>query len=121
MSKIVYKKMNPEYKKLWIDTLRSGTVDQVHGQLAVVDYKYKRGVGFCCLGVLGAIYNAKECPTINLWNSLPTPTIYCEYGNLPEVIIEKAGLGLEEQDVCANLNDCGYNFIGIANWIEKNL
>jgi hypothetical protein len=41
----IARRMNPAIKALWLDALRSGEYEQIHGRL-------HQGMGFCALGVL---------------------------------------------------------------------
>jgi hypothetical protein len=59
--------VTPELKKQWIDALRSGKYKQAREMLIVdkegdeiINAPACEGVGFCCLGVLGALINPER-------------------------------------------------------------
>ena len=126
-------KMNPEVKAKWVAALRSGEYKQVEGAL-------KKGIGFCCLGVLCDLY-AKErgvrkwspsaywrdgdelpCDDVCDWAGFPV-TDHDDDGNPqrgtfdydPEVSINYCYSGLSGH------NDAGRTFAEIADAIEGQL
>lgn len=94
---MIYKKMDPEMKKRWVEALRSG--------------KYKQGKGrlhdevhdtYCCLGVL---------------NEIEDLGIPGEAGALDGNTVDAF-----DQNVLIRMNDVmGCSFEHIADWIEANL
>ena len=94
--------MNKVWKERWVKALRSG--------------KYKQGKGhlhangkYCCLGVLRQIVT-------------PGSLIESENGDLlPNFLLQKVCLHHETQDRLADMNDTGWTFESIANYIEKRL
>lgn len=107
--------MKQEIAKQWVAALRSGNYRQTYGRLAYED-KY------CVLGVLADISGIGE------WTGRPLHykcANSCDYGVLPEDVVEWAGLsGTGENgdaiDVVVGLNDDGSHFDYIAEYIEQN-
>ena len=112
-----FEKINSEIKNEWIKRLRSGNFKQGVGVLKnSIDNKY------CCLGVLCEIH-----PEVKFMKKENSILYYyknkniSEYVTLPKDFREK--IGMDELTVrhVAELNDAGYSFNEIADWIEKNL
>ena len=99
-------KMKKSIKKLWLKALRSGGYEQGKGQLRN-DNKY------CCLGVLADVQGFR-------WKRRQQH--FLDGGDAmllqPECL---AGMDDKTQHFLASLNDRGWKFKTIANWIEKNL
>jgi len=99
-----HKKLPEDFKKLWIEALRSG--------------KYKQGVGgllssdnerYCCLGVAAHVGKVD----INYFYSY----IPDDCPGVPEELSNDFDL----QKKLADMNDGGASFHKIADWIEENL
>lgn len=141
--------MNTEYKRKWVDALRSG--------------KYRQGVGvlknaneeYCCLGVLcdildvgkflyvkdlnkfsgintegnssGYIFVDKDVELEDIANDFSrdftTSDSLSMYsvGALPMHVKSLVGLGYSEESDLIDMNDNGSSFEEIAEWIETNL
>lgn len=133
--------MNQEFKKEWIDALRSGKYEQGKNQL-VDNGKY------CCLGVAcdlladkGIVYQKDECfygntsrHDYSMYELPASASRYMEVSgsdpmfemdkenmkqSLPKHI--KEGTGSYEWVTLALLNDSDYSFDEIADIIEKEL
>lgn len=99
--------MDAEWKRKWVEVLRSGKYKQGLGRLRTVDNCY------CCLGVL--------CDLID-------PTGWEGYGDykwreskddVPEKTADEISLG--SQHCLIEMNDGGLPFAAIADWIEEKL
>jgi len=111
-----YKKLDPKFKKRWVNALRSGKYTQGTDSLAVgTDDKIEY---HCCLGV--------ACDLIDPDSWKPDRSLFVDvlYGwkghgsgttkNLP-FVTPTVGRKLAE------MNDSGLTFSEIADWIEANL
>lgn len=119
--------MNPQIKKRWVDALRSGNYKQTTSVLRNKDE------GFCCLGVLcdlvkeeiglewtdlrvrpGQSIASQECWSIG-YNRIALPSRVYEYVgfNSSEPYINGTSL--------TGLNDIGFSFSKIADFIEANI
>lgn len=120
--------MNEAIKKLWVDTLRSGTYDKGTGSLRV---QGEDGLcKYCCLGVLTDIYCIF---TDKPWKEVTNYSIneqYLPYEYLPPKVAEWAGLEKTNPFVIfrlgeaslSHINDiCNYPFKEIAHIIEEQL
>jgi hypothetical protein len=115
--------MKPEIKAQWIQALRSGEYKQWTGVL-------RSPMGYCCLGVLCDLHKRA---TSQIWDYNERSDGYAYLGykfNLPEEVIEWAGLDEEDPVVysedtgesLAHYNDeKGYSFEQISNLIENHL
>lgn len=118
--------MNKEWKKKWIEALRSGKYQQGKRML-----RHRETNNFCCWGVLCDIVDPAGWrePVMNgdgYGYLNPSNT-----GMPPEVVYEKCGLvynpdtGLLQSDTIADelasMNDNGKSFKEIADKIEENL
>ena len=110
--KIVYQKMNPEIKSLWLSTLRGGMYKQGEGYLEHKDTETEK-VTHCCLGVLARCQGNKPNHRTGR-QELPT-----------EEFLKTCGLTYDIAVQLADMNDGGHgnqqSFKQIANWIERNL
>lgn len=97
--------MTPELKKEWVDALRYGDYIQGRGSLKNISF-YEKEETYCCLGVLMDI-SKKFIPASQ---ELPT---------LKEV--EEFGLSDKSARELARMNDSGYTFHEIANFIASNV
>lgn len=125
-------KMDPEWKAIWLEDLRSGKFTQGTGQLCSINED--DGVTrHCCLGVLEQRVKEKRY-------RLKPENFVCRIGDqalLSEEVTKIAGLVDEEGYLCddpnidydnygrtnsaSSINDRGTSFEEIANPIEKNL
>lgn len=108
--------MNAELKQRWIAALRSGDFEQGYNCLS-------KGNKFCCLGVLADIEGVPHKDSDEdgeyIWNfgEKAVSTIY-----LGEVWADERGLCINDVEALIELNDKDkMSFLGIADWIEKNL
>jgi hypothetical protein len=106
--------MKKTVKEAWLKALRNGEYEQ--GRNRLFD-----GKKFCCLGVLYdiAVDGYWKYDGENGW----VPSIY-RGDNFPETHLSDEGyedLGLKHECMLASMNDAGYNFDEIADWIEKNV
>ena len=106
--------MNEELKIKWLAALRSE--DYTQGK----DYLCKNNK-FCCLGVLCDVIDSSK------WvKSMFTPGAFgyidpiC-MGGLPVHIGEKFNINSVMQFQLSSMNDNGYSFAEIADFIEENL
>lgn len=122
----MFKRMNTNVKKMWVDTLRSGDVTQGFGVLATVN---DNTLNMCCLGVLCAIHNAAVSPDKNLWEEAGFLVggrhcyLYMEArGSLPLKVSKWAGIDFSVAAHLVDLNDTYQNsFSEIADWLDQNL
>lgn len=107
-------KFPKQLKNKWVKALRSGKYTQAKGVLKrrlPGNNKYAH----CCLGVLGELCGV---------SSMVDKPIILEKGNelrgitkVPQSFLENSIL----QDTLAEMNDDGYSFTEIADYIEKEL
>lgn len=122
--------MNPEIKKDWVAALRSGQYKQGQNRLHADDR-------FCCLGVLCDITRPI---TGGMWLELPqyrntnSPQLVFDFiiplpsggqdrstNFLPTIVMRSCQLdGISEKQLI-QMNDDGWTFAEIADWIEANL
>lgn len=108
-------KINPEFKKLWIDALRSGAYLQ--GHCTLYDPAQNNGAGgFCCLGVAGAVAGVPLYQMIGK-SYLDHNEGAVEYKNIPRPLRGLTTTAMSFGD----LNDNFYSFDNIANVIENEL
>lgn len=105
--------MKPEFKKQWLEALRSGKYRQ--GRMVL---RNKHDF-YCCLGVLCDIIDPEGWKPISVNGG-----VYSFDGDhkyLREFVMEETGLDVKEEHNLINMNDQGYSFEQIANYIEKKL
>ena len=108
------RELDPGFKAEWIQALRSGDYEQTHyGAL-------RNEGGFCCLGVACDLVDNSK------WHmgSEPGSKANLYDGGIsypPAWVGEKISLDFEAQRFLAELNDTGWSFKEIADWIERNL
>lgn len=109
-----YSPMNSEYKRRWLEALRSKKYIQAHGKLRVSMGDSKKRM--CCLGVLCDLVNPKE------WErDFDGYTFRGERGLPDNTVLKETGLTSRKAEKLANLNDDkGYDFKEIAEFVEKN-
>ncbi len=108
-------------KKIWLKALRSGKYKQGHGLL----HRRESGVDrYCCLGVFAKIVGLKwdgdestHSKTYSIFSNIDGVSTQI----IPNSIASSFELRLAEQDKLSAMNDSGYSFEQIADWIEKNL
>lgn len=138
-----WQKMNPSFKEIWVESLRSGKYLQAKEVLKGGVYRdiYDElgepvdnelvGEGHCCLGVLCDISGQGKWLGGGYEITFPEP-YENEYGELIEVEDSDAELdfytkkffGLSDavaQKLMKMNDDEGYTFADIADWIEENL
>jgi hypothetical protein len=122
--------MNTKVKTQWVNALNSGEYQQTKQQLF-------DGDKFCCLGVLCDLYSKEhndeweyrysDFEDHNRWY------FYDQGEVLPDVVMDWAGLKSENPKVglidnesredsfsdIASMNDSGYNFKELSNYIEQ--
>jgi hypothetical protein len=105
--------MYAKVKRKWVKALRSGDYDQGHHKLR------SKNDNFCCLGVLCNLH-AMEHP-----DYAARQRDARLYGNkdsfLPEAVEDWAGLNFPIVRELATMNDNGYTFKQLADYIDKNL
>ena len=105
--------MTKKLKKEWIKALKSGEYVQGVGSL----WNRKQN-NYCCLGILG-----KVCGVTGLSGNLKYEFLDSANLNLKglsKIPKELQGTG-GVAEVLAHMNDTGYTFEEIAQYIEKNL
>lgn len=118
--------MKPEFKKVWVEALRSGEFKQ--GQLALRE-RDGRKYEYCCIGVACMVWQREKLGAF----------IVEEYGNgeigvgypdggeldpieLPSGVLDEVGLSPADQSTLIGMNDTELNsFAEIADYIEANL
>lgn len=102
----------------WISALRSGEYKQDKNHL-------KTDNGYCCLGVLADIKGVE-------WNRFDEDSYYfksdneCYYYNLDKdhvmysQILPMSVLHINIQNTLSNMNDDGYSFLEIADYLVEN-
>lgn len=113
--------MNQEIKQQWTQALRSGTYQQVRGNMRIHD-------GYCVLGVLcdlhsqatGTRWGKEENPISNDGAYHYRFQYYC-----PDVgIRDWAGIKADDTEVLSKLTSCndhGMSFTALADIIDANL
>lgn len=126
--------MKPEIKQLWVDALDSGEYQQGIGQLKTI------GNHFCCLGVLCDLHrkmtgegNWTEATLGHEPRYAPTAAKHPSVSFLPQEVRDWAGIDeplSSDQLFCnrtkleldtSKLNDTGWTFNGIADYIRTNV
>lgn len=109
--------MNPNYKRAWIDALRSGEYTQ--GTTYLKRYWEKSGTTtHCCLGVLCVVGKVKQHKP----DSLGRVAFDGDNVHLTKALAKKFGLDQSVQEELMTMNDQdGKSFAEIADYIEKNL
>lgn len=113
--------MKPEFKKVWVDALRSGEFRQGASALRRIDG------GYCCLGVACAVWSRLGLVKGAFEQSMPSgswsfviPDEESRYGDLPTSI--KAAALIDSTTELVSMNDGkGKSFSQIADYIEANL
>ena len=105
------------FKKKWIAALRSGDYKQGMGTL--YDFTDDR---YCCLGVAGIVggLKQKEISKADILNGVELGFDPVKRG-VPEVICGRNNNPIVSKLIDMNDAQLGFDFNGIANWIEENL
>lgn len=105
--------MKKSVKKKWIKALRGG--EFLQGK-----YRLREGDRYCCLGVL--------CTIEKLQAKRDIDDIYSFYYKnwesrvqLPGTMAKNLEISSDACERLANMNDQGYSFSEISDWIEENL
>lgn len=110
--------MNANIKKNWVNALRSGVFTQVNGTLGYDGIDVKRR---CCLGVLCEITEntvMEGSKVLSVGRALKNTFIY----DMPsKEVLHMAGLHHKTAHKLAGMNDAGYSFNFIADYIEEKL
>lgn len=112
-------KMKPEYKKLWLENLRNGNYIQGFGYLRK---KTPECIQYCALGVLEDCINPNDwCfdPPSNTWHKPYSSNMGISKKTFDEVFTNNNIEGYKLTQITF-MNDKGYSFNFIANWIENN-
>jgi hypothetical protein len=125
MKKGKYGKIDPKFKKQWIEALESGKYEQTNGCLQNLEGQY------CCLGVaceLTGVGNFIEAPFDEYEYALPeyNENMYKDEkivgdGVMPVNLRRKIKLTKRAQTRLYKMNDNGVSFKEIAKWIRKYL
>lgn len=111
-------KLPEDFKKKWVDALRSGEYKQYKGKLYVID-KNSGEVSYCCLGVAAHIVAGIQ---LEYMDCCMLTTVL--QGN-KKIVHEELVPFFEDsrtQHILANMNDTQYkSFNEIADYIEQNL
>ena len=130
MTEKQHKKMDPHLKEQWLKALRSGKYEQTSGFLCEVDSDAEES--FCCLGVLFDIAGGEvggewsEPKSVFKFSPLARKAIVkssrsSDSSMLPNGFTKFSKLSKYTQNELAEMNDNGWSFEKIANWIERNL
>ena len=107
--------MTPELKAKWVEALRSGKYEQACSGLRAAENR------FCCLGVLCDVDGSGHWYLDFTSEYRYVSNGLSHGGYLPSEIREGAGIKKDTEIELAQMNDSGYTFDEIANWIEQNL
>jgi hypothetical protein len=107
--------VNQEIKDKWVDALKSGQYNQCRRRLRI-------GNTFCCLGVLCDILDKEDWHMIA---DLDEDNIIFDYRGgkftLPPEITKQVDLDPEIAGDLGKMNDLGYSFEEIAQFIDTKL
>jgi len=112
----ITEKLPIEFKKKWVEALRSGKYKQGKGAL------HRRNC-FCCLGVVCMLFDISPTQLGEagyIQNRDDKYTVDADVSMIPDLI---KGDNIENEIVTfiSNSNDSGSTFEEIADWIEINL
>ena len=108
--------MIAELKSKWLKALRSGRYKQGKSRLRQIANGKEL---HCCLGVLGRVMRVKWAEDA-MYYSVKDNGV-CHGVWLPTSLLKKVGLSNDEQGTLGGMNDGGYTFKEIADYIEKQL
>lgn len=101
------KKLDPEFKKKWVEALRSGEYKQ-NRNCSMVGCDSQYNPTYCCLAVAGKVVGMTDAQVRNGYDNMPDPVINGGFSNPIAVKL-------------IDMNDGGYGFNQIAAYIEANL
>lgn len=109
--------MNQEFKKEWIEALRSG--EYIQGKNVLKRLEDNVIVTHCCLGVACELLKYK----LELKEEVESGTSIFNgvYEYLPTKVAEFIDIALEQQENLAWMNDEDYSFEQIATELEKDV
>lgn len=117
--------MKPEFKKVWLEALRSGEFKQGFSTLR---RRGEDGYHFCCLGVACTAWKHAQLGDGFVVEELFDGSMevlvgeIAESGELPDEALDEVGLTSDEQSLLLTMNDHeGKSFPEIADYIEANL
>jgi hypothetical protein len=128
MKKWTGAKIDPAFKKQWVQALQSGEYKQGNGTLREAQYNEDDTVAsyaFCCLGVACDIKPGHKWSEHD--SGVTLPDLGYGEGNGPAGLLLPLGDDGEYtndqllQDTLAAFNDNGATFAQIARWIDENL
>ncbi len=126
--------MSDERIRTWVAALRSGNYEQIEGELFgpgmyeptdFTDWDEPDYVGYCCLGVLGSTCGIADADL--RIDSLLSEENADTTGMIEDTASDGTTDGSSEatprvlQDLLSAMNDDGWTFAKIADWIEENL
>ncbi len=76
-------KLNPEFKKKWVEALRSGKYEQIREQF--VRFRDDKPIGYCCLGVLCDVLDIEQKYSAITDTTGLTYTTQVEYENFNDI------------------------------------
>lgn len=126
--------MRKDVAKKWVKALRSGKYKQGQSYLKAT-WDDKKGVRYCCLGVLCELYNEtmKKSKKKTLKETVCKDTVVHKFGRsdsiLPSAVQKWSGLSSADGEFSdgaftnslTDMNDFGDSFKKIASFIEKNV
>jgi hypothetical protein len=107
-------KLDPEFKKKWLEALRSGKYKQ--GKNVLYDAETNC---FCCLGVAGDLCEIPKEKLIEVGCKILSAKEFRGY-KIPLALSERDYTQDELQRELAEMNDNGKTFLQIADHIEAN-
>ena len=108
---MIYKKLDPEFKKKWVEALRSGKYEQGRTYLRSMENRY------CCLGVACDLFNPKAWELSKHRYTLSHSSTWIPHEICAEIYLDDFAIGK-----LVNMNDKSMqSFKQIADWIEENL
>lgn len=114
--------MNKEFKERWVSALRSGKYSQGHRNLCRDDLGKKQ---YCCLGVALDIKNTgiwkRSSDFIYAFDFILQSSFRIPAGACPAALSSELGITTDEMRNLARMNDSGYSFDVIADYIENNI
>jgi len=115
------KKLPEQFKKDWVEALRSGKYVQVKEHLADVLYDDVSGeqtetIGYCCLGVAACVLG--QYPDVYDKTALTAMDIPAD---INAVMIQPFADSHVENELIKLNDNLGKPFSEIADWIEENL
>lgn len=109
--------MDAQIKEKWLEALRSKRYRQTTGKLREEISNKKHG--YCCLGVLCHTLGSNWRSGVPVLGEVIMEANYAAY--LSDEASKMVGLDRATQERLATMNDEGYRFPEIADYIEKHL